>query len=481
MPQQPDTPLPPDYDGDLNWKPRKFCRQPDHPYFLRTQFGARYSADKNISIIERVIEQERGTNYRQPHIEGDIVLQPEDDKHPNGDMKIDVVVNDREIVLAVLFNEVSQTLDITSRSEMPWQWSGAPCVQIRVTMWVPKGAALQDFSIDAVHLNVNILKGLDLGVESSTKLKTVVGDVTAPKREDGSKDDPYSLSTRETIIHTVSGDISGWYTLHDVLSAKSISGNINIDVEPKPVDPSAPKPAKLDVSTKSGLVQVREPIDAALKSSRPEREFPPREYEVDLETTSGDITAAVAATTRLNAVSQSGDLKLRVWPLLDDQRPERLNIDTNSKSGDVEAVILEPLFTEIVGLDDQRMERPSEPEVPEDENKEPWVIIHPHVSPKLDAGLRTTNTGSKSRPWTNVQSKHATISGNQKIRYPSTWEGKLHAQTISGNQIVRGEGLSISRETRTVLKVVEGWKGDGNSRLRVSSVSGNEDVLIGKE
>lgn len=289
------------------------------------------------------------------------------------------------------------------------------------------------------------------------------------------------------IIETISGDVKGWFPLNDLLKVTSASGDFKLDIAPKDVDPENPSKAELRLVTASGDITAMEPIGSVLAGNMGtlSREFPGRDYYVDIGSASGAVTANLAYSSYANIRSQSSDLKLTLLPVLDPSDQSQSSLSTNSKSGDTTLQVLEPLWIGIIKPKDQRLEGP-----PGDGNQgseerhnggNPWVIIHPHDAINTETADETTTEVQDKRPLGHLLSRHGTISGDIRLRYPESWEGSLIAETISGSQRIRGEGLNVYDVGTPLMKTFTGRKGNGNSDMKVVTVSGDEDVLIGKE
>jgi hypothetical protein len=229
------------------------------------------------------------------------------------------------------------------------------------------------------------------------------------------------------------------------------------------------------VRSASGTVNVDEPVDSAQQAARPDREFPPRDYTVDILTASGDITADVAVSSFASFGSQSGDLKVRIWPVLDSglltaSSNVKPSLNTDTKSGNTQVTILEPLWTSLATVGGTIP--PFEPYDPKD-GRAPYLVL----TEDSDEAEASTSKPALSM----LKSKHKSISGKVKLAYPASWEGVVYAQSISGSQDFQGKGLVISHEGGLITKILRGRKGKGYSSLEVDTVSGDQFALIGEK
>jgi DUF4097 and DUF4098 domain-containing protein YvlB len=385
----------------------------------------RFDRTSNLEIVQTV-QRDRGHRGARPHVSGEVILQPAKDSS-SAAIELQVISNDKNLGVHVHFDEKTQLFKMITPETIDWDSSEAPCIQIRATIWVPQKSIINALKINTIHLNVDVETGFDLQVLKSTVIRSAIGHINTPAVAPKKAAVPYTLSSREINIHTASGKVKGWYPLYDLLDIDTVSGDITVNVGPKPAE--GEKPASLRVHSASGQIEVHEPL------SQPKDSLPPRDYTVNVGTASGDITADVAASSHARFESQSGDFKLRILPVL--ERSTSPALETDTKSGTSQVTILEPL----------------------------WITAIGDGTPALSA----------------LKSKHNSISGTIKLQYPSSWEGHVSAQTVSGSQDIRGRGLEVTHEGGPFARRTRGRKGDGNSQMDVSSVSGDEYVLVGEE
>ncbi|KAM6526207.1 hypothetical protein FSOLCH5_002335 [Fusarium solani] len=423
---------PPDYindgpigsHGEFTWNPSRVCLDTPHN-FPKTTTSVKFDRTSNLEIVQTV-QRDRGHRGARPHVSGEVILQPAKDSS-SAAIELQVISNDKNLGVHVHFDEKTQLFKMITPETIDWDSSEAPCIQIRATIWVPQKSIINALKINTVHLNVDVESGFDLQVLKSTVIRSAIGHINTPVVAPKKAAVPYTLSSREINIHTASGKVKGWYPLYDLLDIDTVSGDITVNVGPKPAE--GEKPASLRVHSASGQIEVHEPL------SQPKDSLPPRDYTVNVGTASGDITADVAASSHARFESQSGDFKLRILPVL--ERSTSPALETDTKSGTSQVTILEPL----------------------------WITAIGDGTPALSA----------------LKSKHNSISGTIKLQYPSSWEGHVSAQTVSGSQDIRGRGLEVTHEGGPFARRTRGRKGDGNSQMDVSSVSGDEYVLVGEE
>ncbi|KAF7546017.1 hypothetical protein G7046_g9427 [Stylonectria norvegica] len=468
-------------DHDLIWQPEKGCLDSPHRFPKTTSMvDLRY--DRNLTVLQTTEKENRDRSRWTPHIMGQVILRPTIRTSP-GTIELEVISNDESLGVTVEFDKETQVFNVITPRRTTWDSTKlAPCIQIRATVWVPRESILHTFKVDTIHLDIEVKDGLILGALDGTSLRSVIGDIVSPTPNDHDHDSgvvPYTLDSRRIHIETTSGDVKGWFPLYDELAIKTASGDIRTNIAAKPADPKAPKPAVLSVHSLSGEISIKEPLDGAVATTKLDKKFPPRDYVVDVATASGDITAELAVTSKAEFVSQSGDLRLKLLPILDagllkGGGPKPVLV-TDTKSGETKVALLEPVWTSLttIGNIPPSLQPPKAPFNNDDNNVIP--IFNPEDENLPVKELTTTAALGV------LKSKHTSISGDLKLVYPASWEGNLYAQTISGSQKVRGEGLQLTHSGGSYIKRLTGKKGRGYSQLTVETVSGDEDVLVGKD
>lgn len=472
--------------GDLRWSNLKMCQNnPQHSTKITYNVG--FDAGRKLTIFEKIDDDDDDNlhNGREPHVTGTLILRPSDNRA--GQLDVEVISNHKDLTVEADWDTDDQSIKIIIPRSVNWSGGKLPCIQIRITVWVPSNAGLDRLEAEITHLDIDVLEGLDLGIEGKTFLTTIVGDISTPKPSNDVL--PYKLASREIWVQTVSGDINGWYPLYDLLNIATASGEVTTDVSPKTAYSKEPKSAVLEVSSISGDLTIKEPLDAAIGPKKVES-IPARDYVVKIESASGDIETNLAVSSSAKFATHSGDMTLRLWPVLDSELLglgvstvlPAPSIMTETKSGDLNLDLLEPRWTKLKGLEgDNRLEAPGDGDDKDHEDKDkdgPFLIIHPHSN--LNDMSQTSPAGD-SPPLSSLNSKHSSISGRMQLRYPSSWTGRLEAQTLSGGQKIRGKGLDTWKKTGSFPRIIEGTKGPGKSHLSVETISGDQDVLVGEE
>ncbi|UZP39921.1 hypothetical protein NXS19_007737 [Fusarium pseudograminearum] len=461
--------------GKFTWSPSSSCPNKAHRTGTVTK-DIDIQPSRDLSVVQTV-KDIRGHEGWTTHVSGEFILRPTGKSSP-AKIDIEVLSNTDGLGVDVDIDKTMQFIEVIVPRRMAHNTSeSTPCIQVRVTIWVPDGSVINTLTLNTAQFDVIIDPGVTLGALGGVNIRTASGDVTTLGLDGTTTDKDaalYNLSSREIHIHTASGDVKGWYPLYDLLDIGTASGDVTTSIGPKPVNPQDVKSATFKVRSASGTITIDEPIAGAQKAPRPDREFPPRDYIVDIITASGDIKANVAASSSASFKSQSGDLELQIWPVLDSSLMTGVtslaspNLVTDTKSGDTSVKLLEPLWTSPATIGS--VIPPLEPYDPKS-GRDPYFVLTEES--ETEAGVSKPVFGL-------LQSKHKSISGNVKLSYPASWEGILYAQSMSGSQHYQGKDLKITREGGTFMNIIRGRKGTkGYSSLEVETVSGDQDAVIG--
>lgn len=429
----------------FDWRPDSGCFSD-----LRTQqkfeFDVDFVLEKSFHVLQKV--EKRGRRWgSHPHIKGDVTILPAQ-KGSAGRAIVELLSNEDESTTDISYStsRYSSELKIITPESLDWsEKRGGPCIQIRVTLYVPIEGLAHRLSIETAQLDIGIQDGIVLGVGESVSFQTVSGDIWTSGKDGGN--DPYELATAKQHVGTVSGDIDGWFALYDKLEVVSVSGDIGISISPR--ERKADHIADLKVESISGTVEVQE-VGFGEKVD----DIPKRDYRVNVQTTSGDVRAGLLVGKHAAFESLSGNLEVDVWPVLDKSWTSvdlKQKLTTQTTSGDVNLRIREPIIF-------------SSKQDTED-GDEDMVIVQ-------DDALRGL---------TNLEASHGSISGNQKLVYPAVWQGKAHASTMSGNVKIHGKGVTVSKKGGWVEKQYDATKGEGDSRSQIETISGDVNLQIGSD
>jgi hypothetical protein len=400
------------------------------------------------------------------------------------------------------------------------------CLSLEITIWLPPSATFENILIEATELSIRLMDDVDFNVSQESRFATYAGDVHFPttnlstvqglKKDDehrstplhGDTEDnfvgrvqpdssdldftsnvpsnpsqglhlkgaeyatprklPPGFSSREIVVRTISGDITGFFYLYDLLDLETDSGGVDISVAPQPdLHEGGPHAAQLTVATASGDIQCRYPIWNSTN-------IPDRDYRTSVTTHSGRISGDYVIGTEAMFRAISGDFDITALPTTD----EKSTFSTDTTSGSTRVTVLQPLSRHRTALP-----------LPTDNidigDDDPYVIIRPPEIVPIDTDAPITQSKIYRRPLTHITSFHECSSGDMKIHYPSAWEGEINAVTISGNIRVGGDGVRTIKDSRKnwAYREVIARKGPAAeyaSVLKVHGVSGNLDVWVGE-
>jgi hypothetical protein len=460
---------------------------------------------------------------------GEIRLKrlPKDSKygHGKGHLTVNVHVSDPSLQVIQTLENNSRTLKISTPRYARLDTPGPHCISLEIIAWLPEDAKLRNMLIKAITLTLRVLDDVKIDVSDLSTFETVSGDVYFPQisgsgvsliSSSPSFDSPqapnalkatYSpeapdvpnipespisqqalqFSSRRIDVSTVSGDINGQYPLLDHLGLTSQSGDIKISVSPHDALPSAPLPADLLIHTASGDIDVRLPIGG---SQDPQYVPPPRDYITKVHSASGDITGSFYLGTSGHFESTSGDITMKILPIVqsgpsnDPDKDENIHFGTETVSGSMGIEILDPIFISPVVYEQpvQRNTLDHFHPIGDDDSYGPNLLLPP--TGKLFSIKNTSD--SKLEKLRSLQSSHTSKSGGISVRYPDVWEGKVSGKTISGKITVSGEGLKVVKNKKgwgskevLAVKGSDGDDDDAGSSAVMQSISGNQRFVVG--
>jgi hypothetical protein len=300
------------------------------------------------------------------------------------------------------------------------------CMELDVNIWFRPGAQLEHLEIATEHLDIKIEPGLfppSHETLSSDQEAYYISNITDFIAVSGDLSAAYWESGRETRIDLITGGVSGRFALKDLLSVKTRSGSINVNVEPKPEEPNDPRPATFVAETQSGSIKAIFPLSAAIA------EIPPRLYHTKVESKSGSVQGDYIHGLNTDILTVSGSIDVNVLPYSAHSTGSWLR--TESTGGRVGVNVL-PSYG-----DSQT------------------IIGH-------------------------LRSVHKTKSGSVHVKYPQQWEGKIEAVTMTGSVKLHGKDVEVlKRWSGPVGAHVVAQKGKASSSMDLGTTSGSVDATIG--
>lgn len=233
--------------------------------------------------------------------------------------------------------------------------------------------------------------------------------------------------------------------------------------------------AHAEVGTVSGDVRVRE--RALAKGS------------LRLTSVSGDVEGDVPVAEVIHVETASGDISLGILPVSDpDFSRSSLSVSSVSGKVDVRAkgvpahVSYDDKVSTVSG--DITVALPFSSAAVSSTSGEITASLIPIFAEgkslktqSLSGDVKVTVQDPAEGDLNSLTSYHDTTSGEQKIRYSDAWEGEFSASSFSGDVSVKGKDVKVGG----VRRGVKGGKGDGESRLKANSFSGDIEVVIGEE
>ncbi|KAH6851033.1 hypothetical protein B0I37DRAFT_127114 [Chaetomium sp. MPI-CAGE-AT-0009] len=501
----------PDVDGDIRWDPALFCKDAKIDRHKQT-YSVDFGTNKDLILVERTDHDDNDRSWGHVHVQGAVILRRADADASASTVTVETVVTDERLRVYSSWDAEAGALELIVPPRVEWgRDRPRACVNFKITVWVPESSALRHLVANVEHLDIKLLDNLSLSVADGTKLSSIVGTITAASTGSAARDaklveetvvppsSAFRFESRIIDVRTTSADIYGAWPLYDYLGLQSASGDIRVAIHPQEAEPgTTPKPAMLYIKTLSGDVDFREPIHAAEGTmrlgqglsgaeeraravARAEAYLPPREYRVDVHTTSGDIAGAAAFGAAAGFRSTSGTISLELLPVLDASQAapgaRPVELSTASTSGATDVRMLEPLW-----VDDLVSAQGQGGSV-----RRGYVGIEAAAAAATaGSDLQERGGGGKGNPLRCLHSMHTSTSAKIKLRYPASWEGDISLSTLTGALKVDGDGVKIIKvgsDWPGVNKMIlarKGEKGEGG-RVQGKSTSGDVDIWVGEK
>jgi hypothetical protein len=285
---------------------------------------------------------------------------------------------------------------------------GPGCLGMSVVISVAPGAKLERFDVESVHLGMQLHNGVDLTVSNETTISLTTGTL-----------DALPFDSRQTRLKTVSGSISGKYPLKDLLTVDTVSGSVNINVEPKEKAEGGPDAAVFRVKSLSGSV----------RTDFERNNIPARDYQTYISTNVGSVDGTYIHGSITSFQTVAGYITADIMPFTHSSASS--TISTQSRVGQTNIKLR---------------------------------------APYMGAGTAISN----------LTTSHQSVSGALDLTYPQEWEGHLDGTSVSGALHLEGRDLELIDETNEPGRShVEAKKGKGGSRMIFKTVSGRCEVKIG--
>lgn len=417
--------------------------------------------------------------WRRVHVTGEVVVrQVVDGKKPSVD--VEALSNDKRIRTTYVFDKTDQGLAVIVDDRIwvekaHWRSGHDACLVVRVTVWVPEAAKQKDkethlktLHLGAVHLGVQLIDNLDLIVDESARLTSIVGSIVASRAlpDDDTKEvskkeknchdamaeaisfaPGYRFEAPQTDVITTSSPIRGPWSLLDRLHIFSVSGSVSVGVRAEGTADEHKELADLRIETVSGSIGFEE-LKKEEETTESEKEVVPRPHRLAVSTRSGTAHGAgtFAKLARLHTTSGSIAVALA---------PHRLEENVDDGDKDHEYV--------------------------------PAELDTNTVSGKTVVYLLNETTGNSAIDF--LESTHHAVSGAVELHYPASWVGDIHLQTVSGALVVEGKGVhSVPDDSprwppkirRKVDAIKEGTREEDRGKAEGHRSTLNADTVSGR-
>ncbi|KAK4988447.1 hypothetical protein LTR66_005016 [Elasticomyces elasticus] len=312
--------------------------------------------------------------------------------------------------------------------------TGKPCIDICVHIYLLPSLRLTNFELATQNLDVDIdvaenLFDPDIQSKSSPSSDDMtagginIANATDITTINGGVSSTY-WSSRETRIDVTSGSVSGTYALRDLLSIKTKSGSISVDVVPKSADRTSPRPADFSAISAGGSITARFPITGT------ESDIPEREYRTRVQADSGSLHGTYIHGLTTSIMTTSGSITADILPYSSNTFASSIHTETHS--GTTRINVLPPFI-------------------------DPGTLME------------------------RMHSVHHGTSGGMNVKYPQEWVGSITGETMSGSLSLRGKDVRILSEDSVgpFKRHVVAMKGKGGGVLDFKSMSGSIDAIIG--
>jgi DUF4097 and DUF4098 domain-containing protein YvlB len=285
---------------------------------------------------------------------------------------------------------------------------GSACLGMSLVIYMAAGVEIETLNVAATHMGMQIHQGVDFSVKNSTRISLTKGTLDAA-----------GFNSRETHLQTISGSISGLYSLLDLVTVTSKSGSINIEVEPKPATTGSSPSAIFMVDAHSSSV----------RTDFKRKHIPSRDYQVYINTTVGSVDGTFIHGSRTEINSVAGFVNADLLPYHSGDYASAIN--THTQSGQTSVTLRSPYKAKNVAM-------------------------------------------------TGLTSTHKTTSGELDLTYPQEWVGHVNGTSMSGALHLEGKDLELLGENDEPGKNhVEAKKGDGSGKMQFDTVSGECKIRIG--
>ncbi|KAF1958438.1 hypothetical protein CC80DRAFT_30696 [Byssothecium circinans] len=374
-----------------------------------------FGSPSSLTILES-IHQLDGP-YKQ--VSGWIHVAPAPSDQPAGTIqaKLSYAVTDTVDVNSIKYEYKADGLTIGDPS-FPDGFDGIrkgiACLGVSVTLYVSSGAKIDNLNIRSSHLGMQVHNGVSFAVTNTTAISLTTGTL-----------DSVSFNSRETHLKTISGSISGMYSLFDLVSIDTKSGSVNVNIQPKEAVEGSAASAVFMASSLSG----------SIRADFERKKIPARDYQISINTTVGSVDGTFIHGSKTELSSVEGQISADLLPYSPSMADEPSILTTKTRDGQTIVKVRAPYHSK---------------------------KSNPTVMGKM-------------------VSTHKSINGVVDLTYPQEWEGHLQGQSFNGTVHLRGKDLELlKQEEKEGFNLVEAKKGSGGSAMAFGTIAGGCEVKVGK-
>ncbi|RFU27895.1 hypothetical protein B7463_g8440, partial [Scytalidium lignicola] len=469
-----------------------------------------FPMENTLKIMQKTYDDHGSSDLYHVSTRGEIRVRRLPPNSPHGNkafITTSLNISDPGIVVKQILDEEHHALRIETPVYDNVGRNHRPCISLVVTAWLPKDTVFSNIEIIAVQLGLRVMDDARVKVTNAAEFASISGAVHFPRlhqsapisRQDtdasstasespqiaaglqteSSDSAKYSIDSRRIVVQTVSGSITGGFPLYDYLELQTTSGSIDVTISPEDILPTAPAPAELSIQTISGSITVTSPIYSSSST------LYARDYRTQVHTNSGTIRGSYLFTSEGSFVTTSATVDVDVLPVLlataenlhtdSDSSKDHSLLSTTTTSGTTKVNVLEPILLPNTTVSSRR------PSPPPPQDLDRFIPIGDRDPYR---GVNRVDTEAVKRlALSSLHSSHHSTSARIDVHYPSSWEGFISAQTVSGSISVGGEGITIIKNKRGyVYKEVLAKKGPVNegegSYIELGTISGSVNVVV---
>lgn len=419
--------------------------------------------EKSLKVIQTLsLNDDLGSGKKlENKISGEIIIQSAPNiKKGLVSVRIESIVNDDRLLIETATHLVGskRAVRVTSPGVIA-NWNdqeGGPCTLLRLIINVPPNSAFDTLEIASTGLGLAVRNGVSFSAQLF-KLETVEDSIITPTlsdHENTGKVEPYRIHAKYIDINLLNGSrIQGWYPLYNRLDVRAGIGDIDLQVTPKQTAKGSTDTASLLVATVAGNVRVTEFSHSENTTEVHNEVLPVRNYESQLQSFLGSITAKIMMATSVIASAQVG-LDLDIIPVLARESGTTSHvatITTDNRIGVTKVHIREPVFAK-----DSFTLQDTEKAYGHDEEEIERVAAN-----NLE---RLT-----------LQTSHHSYKGALDLLYPRAWAGEIKWHGLKGG-VWLGYSSQVTRQGGNDLKYLDAVRGDGSSQMVVENEWGDSHI-----